>query len=475
MLFFNVLKSVFFLGSSAKKKKEAKNLFASSRCRVIFLHLSFFTRLTLKLIWGALYHVYFSFIVMGIVPRGWFQPPWEFREASLFTAVSVTFSFVLQYVASGQGVPRLYLPVNAIVLALFALLVLGIGLVFRENATVKWFGGIPLGLCLIVAIAALSLIGGVFPQGEVKPGSPWALLGLNQIFSSWPFALTVLLFLANLGISLSWKLVPFSVKNIQFILFHAGFWMALSCGIFGAPDLQRLVVPVDEGKENNLGYAMESNIPQKLPFSIFLKDFTLEEYPLQMFLYDPQIGQPIQERSKAPVLVHKGLKASWDGVDVEVLDLLPFALPDKDGRLHPADKTAGIPFVKVKITTPAGSKEEWITTGSPFVETRDAQVGDFYVGIRPGTPKAFRSVVAVKGDNGQQLNATLEVNHPIDFSGWKLYQMGYDEKAGRWSQLSLIEAIRDPWLPAVYLGFFMIMAGNLLFFWNGIKQKEVAS
>ena len=49
--------------------------------------------------------------------------------------------------------------------------------------------------------------------------------------------------------------------------------------------------------------------------------------------------------------------------------------------------------------------------------------------------------------------------------------MGYDEKEGRWSRLSLIEAVRDPWLPVVYCGFFMIMAGSVLFFWQGIKQE----
>jgi len=413
---------------------------------------------------------------MVVVRRRWFQNPWEFKESALCTALAVLVGFIMQYAASGHGIPKLYLPVNAIALATFALLVLGVGLGFRNNATVKWFGGIPLGLCLIVAIAVLSLIGGVIPQSDTFTGSLVAQLGLHQIFSSWPFALTVLLFLANLGLSLSWRLVPFSMKNIQFILFHAGFWIALSCGIFGAPDLQRLVVPVEEGKANDVGYTMESEMPQKLPFSIFLKDFTLEEYPIQLFLYDPRTGRPLQDRSKASLLVRQGLKASWNGVDVQVLEVLPFALPDSNGALHPADKATGIPFVKVKITTPEGSKEEWITTGSPFFETKDAQAGELLVAVRPGTPKAFRSVVSVQNEKGAQLDATLEVNHPIDFMGWKFYQMGYDEKLGRWSQLSLIEVIRDPWLPAVYLGFFMIMAGNLLFFWNGIKQKdEVAS
>ena len=413
---------------------------------------------------------------MVVPSRRLFQTPWEFRESALFTAVAVIAGFAVQFAASGHGVAMPHLPVNAIVLALFALLVLGIGLGFREVPAVKWFGGIPLGLCLIFAVALLSLIGGVVPQTAVAPGSLPALLGLNQIFSSWPFALTILLFLGNLGLSLSWRLVPFKLKNLQFILFHAGFWIALSCAIFGSPDLQRLVVPIEEGKANNLGYTMESETPQPLPFAIFLHDFTLEEYPPQLLLYDPQSGKLFDERSKAAVLVHKGVTASWSGLDVQVLDYIPYALPGKNGVPEPADRKAGIPFAKIRIILAnTAPREEWITTGSPMVDTRDAQAGSLYLGIRPGTPKAFRSTVTIHSQSGEQTKATLEVNHPVNFDGWKFYQMGYDQKAGRWSQVSVIEVIRDPWLPAVYLGFFMIMAGNLLFFWNGVKRTEGAS
>jgi hypothetical protein len=414
--------------------------------------------------------------LMVVVRRRWFEAPWEFRESALFSAVAVVAGFIIQYATSGQGVPMLHLPVNAVVLVLFAALILGTGLGFRENETVKWFGGIPLGLCLIVAIALLSLIGGVVPQGEAMPGTPSALLGVHQIFSSWPFALTVLLFLANLGLSLSWRLVPFSIKNLQFILFHAGFWIALSCGVFGAPDLQRLVVPIEEGKANNLGYTIESEMPRKLPFSVFLKDFSLEEYPPQLLLYDPHNDKVLFERSQAITQIQKGVKASWKGVDVVVLDYMPYALVGNDGEPEPADRAAGIPFAKVKITTAtSGSREAWISTGSPMLKPYAADLGGLFLIMMPGSPKSFRSAVTVQDENGHQQIANLEVNKPVSFMGWKLYQMGYDEQAGRWSQLSLIEAIRDPWLPAVYLGFFMIMAGNLLFFWNGIKQKEVAS
>jgi hypothetical protein len=410
---------------------------------------------------------------MVVVRRPWFQTPWEFKESFLFTSVAVIAGFFIQFAAAGRGIAMPHLPFNAITLALLAIIVLSTGLAFRNTPAVKWLGGIPLGLCLIVAIAFLSLIGGVVPQQAVAKSSLPALLGLNQIFSSWPFAVTVLLFLTNLGISLSWKLIPFKPQNLQFILFHAGFWIALSCAIFGSSDLQRLVVPINVGKANNLGYSMESDTPQHLPFSIFLHDFSLEEYPPQLLLYDPHNDKLLMNKSQAIMEVRRGTTATWQGIEVLVLDYLPFALPGKDGVPQPSDRSTGIPFAKVRINTSSTQREAWISTGSPLLKPDAAQLDGLYLIMVPGTPKSFRSAVTVQDEKGHETMANLEVNHPVSFMGWKLYQMGYDEKAGRWSKLSLIEVIHDPWLPAVYLGFFMIMAGNILFFWNGIKRNEV--
>jgi hypothetical protein len=410
---------------------------------------------------------------MVVARRRWFQIPWEFKESALFTATAVIAGFVIQYAASGKGIAMPHLPFNAIALSLFAIVVLSIGLTFRNTPVVKWLGGIPLGLCLILAIAVLSLIGGVVPQQAVAKSSLTGLLGLNQIFSSWPFAVTVLLFLSNLGISLSWKLIPFKLKNLQFILFHAGFWIALSCAIVGSFDLQRLVVPINIGKANNLGYTMESDAPQHLPFSIFLHDFSLEEYPPQLLLYDPHNDKLLMDKSQAIIQVRKSTTGTWKGIDVVVLDYIPFAVPGKNGVPEPADRATGIPFAKVRISSDSSTREAWISTGSPMIKPDAAQLGNLYLIMVPGTPKSFRSAITIQDDHGHETMANLEVNHPVSFMGWKLYQMGYDEKAGRWSRMSLIEVIHDPWLPAVYLGFFMIMAGNILFFWNGIKRSGV--
>ncbi|MEI6847999.1 MAG: cytochrome c biogenesis protein ResB [Chlorobiaceae bacterium] len=412
---------------------------------------------------------------MVVAPRRWFHAPWEFKESMLFTAIFVIAGFGIEYAVGGEGIPQPHLPYNAIFLGVFGVLILSVGLAFRNNSVVKWLGGIPLGLFLICAIATLSLIGGIVPQEDAIPGSLSALLRINHIFSSWPFALTILLFLVNLGIGLSWRLLPFNRQNFQFILFHAGFWIALSCGIFGSPDLQRLVVPIEVGKANNLGYTMDSELPKPLPFSIFLQNFSLEEYPPQLLLYDPHSDKLLVEHSQTIIQVRKGVKASWKGVEVLVLDYMPHALPGKNGAPQPADRITGIPFAKVRIiSTNAIPREAWISTGSPILKPYAADLGGLFLIMMQGSPKSFRSAISVQDENGDQKKANLEVNHPVDFKGWKLYQMGYDEKAGRWSQLSLVEVIHDPWLPAVYLGLFMIMAGNTLFFWNGIKSSEVA-
>ncbi len=405
---------------------------------------------------------------MADVSRPWFKEPWKFKESIVVSAATVLAGFIIQFAAGGHGIPQPHLPVNAIALAVFAAAVIGTGVALKSNPLVKWLGSIPLGLCLILAVAILSLIGGVVPQDTAPAGSLAAGFGFNRIFSSWPFALTVLFFLLNLGLGLSWKLVPFKMQNLQFILFHAGFWIALGCGIFGSTDLQRLVVPIDEGKASNVGLTMESEEPHQLPFSIFLHDFSLEEYTPNVLLFDPATEEQTNFEAR------KGATATWKGNNAELVDFLPSALPTEDGSLKPAEPSAGVPFAKVRITSDGHSEESWVGITNPARKPEPVKIGRLFVLLWPGNPKSFRSAVTVQDDKGHTVMANLEVNKPVDFNGWKLYQMGYDEKAGRQSKLSLIEVIHDPWLPAVYTGFFMIMAANVLFFWNGIKRSKVS-
>ena len=40
---------------------------------------------------------------------------------------------------------------------------------------------------------------------------------------------------------------------------------------------------------------------------------------------------------------------------------------------------------------------------------------------------------------------------------------------GKWSNLSVLELVKDPWLPLIYIGIFMMIAGAFYMFWMGNK------
>ncbi len=399
-----------------------------------------------------------------------------FREAAIFTLSAIVAGFAIEWLTGGSGIVMPAWPANFLFLMAFGSAIVAVALGLRDKPLVSWLGGIPVGLSLIIGLALLSLLGGVIPQDPGHGGFPVTQLRLNGMFSSWPFAFVSLLFLFNLGLSLLWKLVPFRLANLQFILFHGGFWLALSCGLLGASDLQRLVIPLYEGQESSVALDMPSERPVRLPFSVFLKDFEIDEYVPQFALYDPASDQVVDERSKLVPEVRKGARAVWPGLAAAtVLEFLPDALPDKAGNPVVGSGRKGVPFARIRVELPGHQPvEQWISGNGPDIRPRFFPVGRYFIVIASGPPKAFRSEVLMRAPDGERRAATLEVNKPLDFKGWKLYQMGYDEKAGRWSTLSLVEAVNDPWLPAVYLGFFMIMAGNVLYFWKGVKKMEAA-
>lgn len=401
--------------------------------------------------------------------------PAGFRDAALFTVTAILAGLGIEILTAGGGIDIPGWPFNLVFLILFGALIFAVGLVYRDNPVVSWLGGIPMGLSLIIGLALLSLVGGVVPQDKYPPDSLVSMLRLNGMFSSWPFAFVTLLFLFNLGLTLVWKTVPFRLANLQFMLFHGGFWLALSCGLLGSTQLERLAVPIYEGKGSNIAYDRKNERMITLPFSIYLKDFRIEQYVHQFSLYDPQHDQLVETSSKLIPEVRKGVKAEWPGIgSVTVLEYLPSALPGVNGVPVAVDSEKGVPFAKLRIESGGEVAESWLSSGGPKVRPLFVQIGNYFVVMLEGQPKAFSSDVTMIATDGERKQGRLEVNKPVDFKGWKLYQSGYDEKAGRWSTLSLVEAIRDPWLPAVYVGFFMIMAGNALYFWKGFKRMEEA-
>lgn len=83
-----------------------------------------------------------------------------------------------------------------------------------------------------------------------------------------------------------------------------------------------------------------------------------------------------------------------------------------------------------------------------------------------GSPKRFASELQIQTEGGKDIEATVDVNKPCKVDGWKIYQYGYDTQLGAESRISVLELVRDPWLPLVYAGICMMLAGAVCMFFN---------
>ena len=92
-----------------------------------------------------------------------------------------------------------------------------------------------------------------------------------------------------------------------------------------------------------------------------------------------------------------------------------------------------------------------------------------------GSPKRFASEIQILTKSGKNIEATIDVNKPIEVDGWKIYQYGYDTQMGAMSQTSILELVSDPWLPLVYTGIYMMLGGAVCMFLFGGKKKIVNS
>ena len=88
-----------------------------------------------------------------------------------------------------------------------------------------------------------------------------------------------------------------------------------------------------------------------------------------------------------------------------------------------------------------------------------------------GSPKRFASEIQILTKSGKNIETTVDVNKPCEADGWKIYQYGYDTQMGAESQISIFELVSDPWLPIVYTGIYMMLAGAVCMFVIGGRKR----
>lgn len=403
--------------------------------------------------------------------------PWSYREGFMIGAGLFVIGVLLQ-IAVGQIHWSLFAyPVNMIVLLVYIIGLIGMHLFRQRVYLFGWMSHYSAAVSSLVWVVGMTVLMGLIRQAPSGHASA-DLLGFSQMVASWPFVLLYVWIVTILGLTILRVSWPLKVRRLSFLLSHIGLFIALIAATLGNADMQRLKMTTRIGNAewratDEYGHLLE------LPLAIELKDFTIDEYPPKLMLIDNETGRTLPDKSPVHLLLEKGVSQGqlldWQltiqqsipmAASVATEDTLKFTDFHSMGATYAVYLTA---IHQQKHIT----KEGWVSCGSFLFPYKALRLDSLTSLVMPERePQRFASEVKIYTQEGTITEGTIEVNRPIEVEGWKIYQLSYDETKGRWSDVSVFELVRDPWLPVVYTGIAMMMLGAICLFVNAQKRKE---
>ena len=247
----------------------------------------------------------------------------------------------------------------------------------------------------------------------------WAL-GLPH---TWTMYIIVLLLLFSLGLAIAHKVQKTASKalclptrkergqlwlrKMPFLLLHAGIFLVLFGGFFGAPDREDGQVLLEYNVPTHTAYQANGEM-LPLPFEMQIDTFYVDYYadgrsPKQFTTRFTicEIGEPMDEGFRI-----------------------------KDERLNSTGDAGVSPAVEKHYTE---NSETNVTSPSSFI-------------LHPLS------------------KLTTAVNHPCSYRGYHFYQSNYDPVRGEYS---VLKVVRDPWIAVVWIGIVLLAIGAC---WQTTRQ-----
>ena len=202
----------------------------------------------------------------------------------------------------------------------------------------------------------------------------------------------------------------------------------------------------------------DSNSVRELPFAVRLKDFRMEYYePGDVFIHSRK-GRAWRLPAKPGAQVSLGElgKITVQGV------FRNFKLRVEGDKQVPYDAPGDSnPAVQVVVERPDG------TTTAGYVFEYFAPIFTEAIGFDLTYRRAVKdyiSEVEIVADGQTAAAKAIEVNQPLHYGGYHLYQYSVDEDGA--GQYTVLEVVSDSGLNIVYGGYVMLIAGVFWHFWG---------
>lgn len=366
-------------------------------------------------------------------------------------------------------------PYNVIGGFVFMLLTTAIYFIFRKTNFIVRFSSAPFAIVTVVVLGVLTIgLGSISVNPETITNSFVGRLGLDDLTKTWYFGMIFVLALMNLWFAVLKRSMVYQAKNIPFLLNHFGLWLVMFAGVLGQGDIVRLKMNLYKDKPEWRAFT-EDQQRVDLPLAIELKEFSIDIYPNKLFVIDTTGSALPKEKPQGFMLEKEGESAVLQHWKITLHQYLEKAIPNTDSTYvnHTMFGSTNAAKVTVEDLRTHTKKTDWISAGNFQLSPRAIELDkEHTLVMAPAEARKFQSDVRIYQKGKEEiLEEKIEVNHPISVDGWRIYQVSYDERMGRWSELSVVELISDPWLPVVYVGIFLLLLGGVALLFE-VKGKR---
>ena len=337
----------------------------------------------------------------------------------------------------------------------------------------KWLGQLADHYACTSALASMVVMTIIFGLTRQDPASEGivGMLGFSRMTSSWAFNLLLLYFTTTTGLAVMEDLQHIRKRRVAAVLSHAAVFVVLVAGIFGSGDKLRVSVTLQKGQPSHWGVSREGE-QVDLPFVLTLDEFRMEEYAPKLYVLDAMTEQSSRDFLSVEQAGDKATIDGWHLTAVENLDMAGH-MPDSD-EYRAMEHVGAAPavYVRARNLRTGMECEGWVSCGSFIFEPSYLFLDDrLAVAMPRREAKHYLSRIQVVEEDGAHHNFDIEVNHPARVGAWRIYQMGYDTQRGRWSEVSVVECVRDGWYSAVHIALWtMLVAGVVMFLTAGGRK-----
>lgn len=394
------------------------------------------------------------------------------KASIIIPIVLIIVGVIAQLFAGNFPLDILKFPINLIVIAELLLMTTLFHFFFKKKAFVKYLASGHAAISSLSLFTVLVVVMVLIPQkgqhSDIKVSN-----GFNDIVHTWIYALTSLFLLISLGLVTLRRLTPFNLRNIFFTINHFGLWIVLAAASLGQADKASFNMTVPENELIWYGYDKEGNYYEP-NFAIKLNKFNIDYYPPKLALVDND-GKLFEAKKFQPVEVIKGKKLKYKNLNISISEFYNDAIVMKDTILRVKGLGERTYAVKLSVTKNGTDyKNYYLQNGTSFQASSMANLDEgVNIAILNPEPKYFGSEIELFTKSGiAKENHLIEVNKPLSFGSWKIYQTSFFKTQGYEGYISVFTVVYDPWIKVVYSGLLLTLIGSIyLIFSRNTKAK----